>query len=372
MKIKIQTKKFIRNILIGIIALIVVAFIINIAPGYKRNKYKNVVNLVIGDQNVTEKLQYSIYIEDDGAIYIAKEDIKNLIDKTIYYNEENKMIIATSEYTVASMKINEQTINIDGTDTYISKPAIIKDNVVYIPIKEMETVYNIQVSYASNTNIVIIDKLSEGMIKAQVAEGAKVRYKQRNLSKEITKLEEGEMVSAFYTTSKGWRVIRTEDGLIGYVKANILTNEYIVRQDLSEKTETKTINISAKDGENYTIENKKIQIKDLFKITEEGILLKNTAISNGVDEIWANLTIDNVDLGDYNRRTELVKNIATLSRKNGINGINVIIADDEDIERFVIELAPKLNEIGIITNIIATKEIDEEIYTDIVSYIIKN
>ena len=49
MKLKIQKIKFIRNILIGIVALIIVAFIINIAPGYKRDKYSNVINLVIGD-----------------------------------------------------------------------------------------------------------------------------------------------------------------------------------------------------------------------------------------------------------------------------------------------------------------------------------
>ena len=61
MKVKIQKRKFIRNIIIGIIALLVVAFIINIAPGYKRNKYQDVTNLVIGDENVTETLHNPIY-----------------------------------------------------------------------------------------------------------------------------------------------------------------------------------------------------------------------------------------------------------------------------------------------------------------------
>ena len=42
MKLKIQKGKFIRNIIIGVIALIIVAFIINTAPGYKRNEcYKS-------------------------------------------------------------------------------------------------------------------------------------------------------------------------------------------------------------------------------------------------------------------------------------------------------------------------------------------
>ena len=87
MKLKIQKIKFIRNILIGIVALIIVAFIINIAPGYKRDKYSNVINLVIGDSNVTEKLKKPIYRDEEGALYISKEDIQELLDKTIYYDE---------------------------------------------------------------------------------------------------------------------------------------------------------------------------------------------------------------------------------------------------------------------------------------------
>lgn len=372
MKIKIQKRKFIRNIFIGIVALFVVAFIINIAPGYKRNKYKDVTNLVIGDENVTEKLQKPIYRDEDGTVYIAKEDIKSLIDKTIYYDEENNMIIATSKVAVASMKIDEKIINIDGTDKYTLNSIIIKDNIIYIPIKEMEEVYNIEVNYVEDANVVIIDKLNEGMIKAQATEKTTIRYKQRSLSKEVGELKEGDIVSAFYTTSKGWRLIRTEDGIVGYVKANTLTNEYIVRQDMHQEIETKTINISAEDGETYTIDGKKVKIKDLFEITQEGILLKNSiTISNGEEETWANLTMDDIDLSNYNVRTELVKNIATLSRRNEIDGINVVLTKNEDIERFVIELAPKLNEIGIITNIIVTEEINEESYIDIVSYIIE-
>ena len=89
MKIKIQKRKFIRNIIIGIIALLVVAFIINIAPGYKRNKYKEVINLIIGDTNVTEKLQKPIYKDEEGNIYISKEDIKAFLSQYVNVYSEN-------------------------------------------------------------------------------------------------------------------------------------------------------------------------------------------------------------------------------------------------------------------------------------------
>ena len=373
MKIKIQKRKFIRNIIIGVLALIIVAFIINIAPGYKRNKYKNVTNIVIGDENVTEKLQKSIYKDEEGNIYIAKEDVKELLDKTLYYDEKNCMIIATSEVVVASMKLNEKIINIDGTNKDTLETIINKDNIIYIPIEEMESVYNIEVNYLEEENIVIIDRLNEGMIKAEAAEKADIRFKQRGLSKKVGQLEVGDVVSAFYTTSKGWRLIRTEDGKIGYVKANVLTNEYIVRQDMEQDTQTKRIEVSIEDGTTLDIEGKNVLMKDLLKLTEEGLLLKNTEFtgSDETTEVWANLTIEGIDLDNFEQRTTVTKNIASMARKNEIKGINVIITNsDQNIERFVIELAPKLKEVGIITNIVEEGSINEEVYTDIVNYII--
>lgn len=58
--------------------------------------------------------------------------------------------------------------------------------------------------------------------------------------------------------------------------------------------------------------------------------------------------------------------------KNEIKGINIILPDEDDIniQRFVIELAPRLKEIGIDTNIVTNKNINEDIYIGIVKYII--
>ena len=55
------------------------------------------------------------------------------------------------------------------------------------------------------------------------------------------------------TRSKGWRLIRTEDGRLGYVKANMLENEYIVRQDWNDKIETKELAMDLQDGSQITL-----------------------------------------------------------------------------------------------------------------------
>ncbi len=54
---KLNTKKFIRNIIICLIAFMIVSFILNYAPGFKRDKYEGIPNLVINDEDVTENLK---------------------------------------------------------------------------------------------------------------------------------------------------------------------------------------------------------------------------------------------------------------------------------------------------------------------------
>lgn len=373
MKKKKQNLKFVRNIIIGILALFVVAFIVNTAPGYKRDKYKNLINLVIGDENVTEKLQKPIYKDNNGAIYISKEDIQELLDKTLYYDENEKMVIATSEVSVASMKIGESKINIKGTTVDTLGELVEKEGTIYIPIKDFKTVYNIEIKFLEDQNVVIIDKLNEGMIKAEAEKKVKIRYKQRFLSKEIGTLNVGDTVSAFYTTSKGWRLIRTEDGIVGYVKANVLTNEYILRQDMPQKPKTGRISAEIKDGTILKIEQNKIIIKDLLRLTDEEITIKNTDTIKQNEKIWANLRIDNANLESYETRTKIIKNIVSIAMRNDISGINIIGIEKTDLNRFIIELAPHLREVGIKINIVTNDRHSEQYekdYTEIVDYII--
>ena len=377
MKWERKTLKFLRNVIIGIIALIIVAFIVNITPGYRRNKYENVINLVIGEENVTEKLINPIYKDEEGYLYLSFEDIKNLLDKTLYYEQESNLVIATSEVSVGSMKIGEKQLTINGATVDTLSKIIYINDTIYIPIKEMKSVYNIDIKYIGETNVLVIDKLNRGMIKAEAKKETTIRYKQRSLSKKVGTLVKGETVSAFYTTSKGWRQIRTETGIVGYVKANTLTNEYIVRQDMNQKAETKTIPLNCTDNTSAQIDGNNIVVKDLYKLTNEGILLKNTASINENEsiQVWSNLTIGNTNLKDFNTRNKLIKNIISLSMKNNIKGINIIVtSQNEGLERFIIEIAPRLREIGIKTNIVKSDYMpDDELekYKDLVDYIIK-
>lgn len=211
---KINDLKFLRNIAIGIVSLLIVALIINIAPGYKRDKYTDIVKLIVDEVDITEKLKHDIYINDNGTIYISEEDVKELFDTTIYHDEKYNQIITTSETKVANIVIDEKQMIVNNSEVSMLDSIIRINNNIYLPISDMSIVYNINISYVENTNKVIIDKLDQGMIKAKVSEESNIKYKPRGLSKNVGTVKQGETVSCFYTTSKGWRQIRTEDGIL--------------------------------------------------------------------------------------------------------------------------------------------------------------
>ena len=61
--------------------------------------------------------------------------------------------------------------------------------------------------------------MNAGIIKADISTDTSIRYKARKLSKKVGEVKKGEKVSCFYTTSKGWRLIRTENGVLRICKS---------------------------------------------------------------------------------------------------------------------------------------------------------
>lgn len=382
---KLNTKRFIRNIIICLIAWILVSLILNYAPGFERDKYEGITNLIINDEDVTEQLKGSVYIGEDGGIYLSKDDIALLFDKNIYYNEETSTIVTTSNTKTANFCVAENQMIINGVRQNLNSKILQKDGVIYIPISELELVYNISVQYIEETDIVVIEKLNQGLIKAEVEEDARIKYKPRLISKKVGEIEAGEVVSCYYTTSKGWRLIRTEDGTLGYVKANVLANEYIVRQDYEDIIETKEIDLNLKNGSSFILYNNKqeatkIIIKTLFSFEENGTIgINQTDFETGDDLIWATISNNGLEkqankiISNYKSRTELIDAIVGYVSKYRVRGINIDfqkIEDREDFERFIIELTPRLREIGITTNVILNTSFEEANLVGIVDYLI--
>lgn len=352
--IKAKKLKFMRNVIVGVIALLIAAFIINIAPGYKRDKYKDVVNLIIDEHNVTEDLKNMLYINENKTVYMSEEDVRELFDENIYYDQQYNQIITTSYTKVANIEIEEKQMNVNDSKVNMLDAIIKINDKIYLPISDMELVYNIKIKYIEETNRVVIENLNRGLIKATVTDNASIKFKQRSLSKDVGEVVKGEQVSCYYTTSRGWRQIRTENGTVGYVKANKLDDEYIIRQDMEQKQKAKKIKIDLSQNQfNYTDENGEVKLWQTINLK---------SMSNDIEEM----------LKDYKTRTQTIDVVMNLLGGNDIKGININfdgIEDKKVCKRFAIELSPKLREIGITTCVTLTKDMKTKEYENIVDYI---
>ena len=61
---------WIRNIIVGIVGIVVVTFIWMVAPDYTRNDITDRINLIINNNNVTTSLKRHVFVEVKGAIYL--------------------------------------------------------------------------------------------------------------------------------------------------------------------------------------------------------------------------------------------------------------------------------------------------------------
>lgn len=286
---------------------------------------------------------------------------------------------------MANIIIDEKEMIVNNSNISMLDSIIKINNNIYLPISDMEIVYNIKISYIQNTKRVVIDELDKGMIRAIVVDDTDIKFRPRRLSKDIGVLEKGETVNCFYTTSKGWRQIRTSDGIIGYIKANKIGDDYIIRQDMPERNESIKIQKSNYNNKSFEIlnntETERINIKNIFNIKKDDIeVSEETGNKDSNSKMWALITNKSLEgqineiLQDYKTRTDVIDLIVKKAIENDVNGISIDFTGINDIEsmiRFAIEITPKLREIGISTCIVLNQNIEEQDYINIVDYIVE-
>ena len=369
--------KVIRNIIIAIIGVILIAFILRVAPDYMRDDIKGKVNLVINNNNVTGKMKKDVYVDEKGIIYLSKEDIKNYFDKYIEYDKETKRITTTSDAKVATMIAGEKTMTINGSNVSVLASMTERDGTIYLPFSEMANrVYNLDLNYNDKNGYVVVDSLDRELKKADVSKNVSVKYKAKNLCKTIEKLKKGDKV-VYISSNKGWAKIRTESGRIGYVKEKAIANITNVRQAMEDTSKVDgKVNLvwdyyseyaKAPDRTGQSIEGVNVVSPSFFSLKKEsGEILDNAgeqgkkyidwAHQNGY-KVWAmfsnNSLLETTSkiLNDYEKREELIDKIVKLAEQYGVDGINLDFENmkeqDKNVySRLVIELAPRLKDTG--------------------------
>lgn len=389
---EIEKKKSKIGIIIAII-IIALVLIVGAIGGYyviKRNYIVskiNQTNLIINNSNATSSLKNNVYIKD-GVVYVSKPDIYNFFDNTIIYDEKYNQVVTTSSTKIASLPIDSKQIQVNSSNTTIKAGAIILDEVAYVPISELDEVYNIKTTYVESEDLVYIDSLDREQQTATLKKDSSIKYKPTIISATLAKAKQGDTLTianrSDYPVPNGWTRVRTENGTLGYIQTGKLNEFKTIREKAEEKAKiegpislawdyySEYVSAPTRTGKIIGVN---VVSPSFFYMTKysttnvyenvgnEGIAYVNWAHENGY-QVWPMFTNSNMSetskmLSDYKSRETVINQIINYIKQYNLDGINIDFegmyeADKDNFSRFLIEIRPRLNEIGAVLSVDVT------------------
>ena len=389
---EIEKKKSKIGIIIAII-IIALVLIVGAIGGYyviKRNYIVskiNQTNLIINNSNATSSLKNNVYIKN-GVVYVSKPDIYNFFDNTIIYDEKYNQVVTTSSTKIASLPIDSKQIQVNSSNTTIKAGAIILDEVAYVPISELDEVYNIKTTYVESEDLVYIDSLDREQQTATLKKDSSIKYKPTIISATLAKAKQGDTLTianrSDYPVPNGWTRVRTENGTLGYIQTGKLNEFKTIREKTEEKAKiegpislawdyySEYVSAPTRTGK---ITGVNVVSPSFFYMTKysttniyenvgnEGIAYVNWAHGNGY-QVWPMFTNSNMSetskmLSDYKSRENVINQIIKYIKQYNLDGINIDFegmyeTDKDNFSRFLIEIRPRLNEIGAVLSVDVT------------------
>ena len=388
---KINVPRLILRIVVVAIILGLMVFAIKIAPNYARDEFANVTNLVINNNNITRNVKNNIIIEDN-TIYLSTDDMQNFFDEYLLVDNENNRVITTSNTKTVVLPFEGTSITVNSAKKTIEHSLLNRDGTMYLPITDLTDIYNIEVNYSADTNIITIDSLNRKFVEALSSKDMSVKYLPTIFSKTVDKVERGDtliLVQDKETNANiandGWIKVRTKNGELGYVKEKDITDEKTIRDnlDISTKLDGKVslvwdyysqyVEAPVRDGQ---IEGINVVSPSFYEITASGDIDSNIG-RNGKNYVeWAHANgykvwpmVSNSELGSldavsnllstYENREYLIDNILDELIDAGVDGVNIDFEnmyqkDKDNYSRFLIELAPRLREAGLTLSVDVT------------------
>lgn len=404
-----KKKKRIIKIFITLVATIIIGII-----GYKANDYiildkNNNINLIINNKNATLNLKKDILIQDE-EIYISMQDLRNFFDKYIYEDTKNDQIITTYETKIATISLQENKMSINGSNKDTYTHAIKNNDTIYIPIQELKDVYGIEIKYIENSKVLTIDSIAREQKKAIITNDVPVKSSKRFIAKTIDRVKKGSYVIVV-SEENGYTRIRTENGKVGYIKSNKLANTVVVREEIKQEKQIEgKVNLvwdyystvaTAPNRQGTTMDGVNVVSPAFFYLDSDGILRENIGQA-GKDYIqWAHdngykvwpmvqnagegmLNVTSEIMNDFNKRQELINELVVACFTYKLDGINLdfenMKQEDKDMySRFIIELTPRIKDIGLVVSVDVTAPdgsetwslcFDRHVIGDVADYIV--
>lgn len=398
-----------KRILIAVILVLVVVFILIKAENFIKENKDGKISLIINNRNLTERLTHDVKIQN-GIIYVSMDDMKRFFDSHIYIEEDINEIVTTSDKKIATIGFDVNKVTINGAMKKTEGCAIKENDIIYMPISEMAEVYNVEIAHNEAKKTITIDSLNKEQIKAYTKTKVSIKWKKDIISKTVAKVKKGDIVIVISQDDDGWAKVRTNDGEIGYVKTSKLNNFTKVRENWElDKQITGKVNmfwdyfsryVQAPDRTGQKIDGVNVVSPSFFYIDSNGKLKENVGTSGKAYIEWAHANgykvwpmVSNAEAGidvtskilnSYSKRQELIENIVEKCVEYELDGINMdfenIYQDDKDkYSRFIIELVPRIQEVGGITTVDVTAPdgganwslcYDRNLLSDVADYLI--
>ena len=386
-----KNNKMLKRMLILLAVLFVIVFILIKAEDFiKEQQASDKISVIINNSNKTERLKNDIRVED-GVIYMSIDDMKNFFDKYIYIEDEINEIVTTYDDKIASIGFESNKLTLNGSTKKTSAHAIKENETVYLPISEMKDVYDIQIDNIADSKIIVIDSLEKEQVQAKTKSDVSVKAKKEGFSKTVDKIEKDNQVIVIKNNNneiseKGWTKIRTQSGMLGYVKTSKL-DEITTTREAKEQTKQITGKVDmfwdyysqyvkAPDRTGQVIDGINVVSPSFFyldkndgtlkdNVGDAGIAYINWPHSNGY-QVWpmisnadAGIKVTSTILNSYSKRQQLIQSIVEKCAKYDIDGINIDFenmyeADKDKYSRFIIELVPRMLEMKIVTSVDVT------------------
>lgn len=391
-KRKLNMLKVRRCLIVLISILLVIVTIVCSKINKEKNKYKE-LSILLNNEFI--ELINKPIIDDNKNIFFSKEDIQDIFDKTIYYNEAEKELITTYNTHIALLKVDEKYAEINDETIELKGKMQEIDDKIYVPITDLAEVYDLDIIYSQKSNRIIIDSTLKSKKEASIIKKTKIESKKGLFGKKIDKLIIGEIVTVLETDGK-YKKVRTPLGNIGYVKRNKLSEEKTIREDYKYENKKLEIyrNYSNISGiyDDIDIDEKKLNVvvPTFFYLEKNSKVLDKTTSTTATYSIYKNWTeknklvlmptfTNNENVSDnllsYAERSAVINSLKSYLIKYNYMGVNIEFNTIDDVNsfyRFVLELAPRFKEAGLKVAVTLNNNLEKSRLENIVDYVLED
>ncbi|UFJ43193.1 SH3 domain-containing protein [Brevibacillus humidisoli] len=317
--------------------------------------------------------------------------VKEQLDPHLYWDEPSQSVVVTTRDKVLRMESEKLVAFLNKTPVELRVPVKDVEGKRYIPYAPLEKLYDYQVRYIPETNVVVVERAGETIQQGLVTAGSSEQTEPLPLRTGAT--EKAPIVAELKPKAAvdileeetGWYRVQTADGLIGYLPEENVTLTDIRNVAAPDGTDTQKAQKTAWKplGRKITLvwEHVVSRTPDTskippmtgvnvvsptwFELSDDQANLANKAdpayvqwahkqgyqvwglVSNGFNPDWTQAM-----LSDFHQREKMIAQILHYANLYDLDGINldfenVYLADKERLVQFVRELTPYLHEQGL-------------------------